>query len=59
MSGVVNLNKARKARDRAAKKAAADANAAKHGQSKAARVLQATRDEKAKRLLDGHEREER
>nr|WP_301270770.1 MULTISPECIES: DUF4169 family protein [unclassified Roseobacter] len=51
------MNKARKARDMVEKKANADANAIKHGQSKAARLLQATRDEQARKLLDGHERE--
>ena len=57
MSTPINLNKAGKALDMAAKKANADANATKHGQSKAARLLQATRDEQARKLLDGHERE--
>lgn len=49
---VVNLNKARKARDRAADKARADANAAKHGRTKAQRLLEATQAEKARRALD-------
>ena len=50
---VTNLNKARKARDRAAEKAQADANALKHGRSKAERLLEAAREEKARRALDG------
>ncbi len=49
---VVNLNKARKARDRAAEKAQADANALKHGRTKAERLLEAARAEKAKRTLN-------
>lgn len=52
MSQPVNLNKARKARDRAAEKAQADANALKHGRTKAERLLEAAQAEKAKRALD-------
>ncbi|SMY07560.1 DUF4169 family protein [Flavimaricola marinus] len=48
----INLNKARKARDRAADKARADANAVKHGRSKAERVVEAARAEQASRRLD-------
>ena len=48
----INLNKVRKARDRAADKAQADANAAKFGRSKAERLLDAARAEKAKTALD-------
>jgi len=48
----VNLNHARKARDRAADKARADANAAKHGRTKAERLAEAARAERAARLLD-------
>jgi len=55
---VVNLARARKERARAAKKARADANAAKHGRTKAQRMLDAARDEKAGKLLDGHEIDE-
>jgi phage protein D len=55
---VTNLNKARKARDRAAEKAQADANALKHGRSKAERLLEAAREEKARRALDGAKFEE-
>ncbi len=59
MSGsVVNLNKARKARDRAEEKAQADANALKHGRSKAQRLLEATQAEKARRVLDQSKFEE-
>jgi len=49
---VVNLNKARKAQDRAKEKAQADANAVKHGRTKAQRLLEATQAEKARRALD-------
>jgi phage protein D len=55
---VTNLNKARKARDRAAEKAQADANALKHGRSKAERLLEAAREDKARRALDGAKFEE-
>lgn len=48
----VNLNKARKARDRAAGKAQADANAVRHGRTKAERLLEATRAAQAKARLD-------
>lgn len=55
---VVNLNKARKSRDRAAKKAQADANVLTHGRSKAERLLEAARVEKARRALDQAKLEE-
>lgn len=55
---VVNLNRARKARDRAEEKAQADANAVRHGRTKAERMLEAARAEKAKRALDGAKFEE-
>ncbi len=55
---VTNLNKARKARDRAAEKAQADANALKHGRTKAERLLEAAQAEKARRALDGAKFEE-
>lgn len=48
----INLNKVRKARDRAADKAEADANAVKHGRSKAERMLDASRADKARTALD-------
>ena len=48
----INLNKLRKARDRAAEKAQADANAVKFGRSKAERMLDAARAEKARTALD-------
>ncbi|MBU1836069.1 DUF4169 family protein [Loktanella salsilacus] len=48
----INLNKVRKARDRATEKAEADANAVKHGRSKAERMLDAARADKARTALD-------
>ena len=55
---VVNQNRARKARDRAAEKAEADANALKHGRTKAQRLLEAAQTEQARRVLDGAKFEE-
>ena len=49
---VVSLNKARKARGRAVEKAQADANAVKHGRTKAQRLLEAAQADKARRALD-------
>lgn len=43
----VNLNQARKARDRAAEKAKADENAIRFGRTKAERVLDAARAKQA------------
>ena len=54
----VNLNRARKDRERAEAKRRADANALKFGRSKAERVLAATRAEKARRMLDAHRLED-
>ena len=48
----INLNKVRKIRDRAADKAQADANAVKFGRSKAERLLDAARADKARSALD-------
>ena len=48
----INLNKVRKVRDRAADKAQADANAVKFGRSKAERLLDAARADKARSALD-------
>ncbi len=52
MSEIVNLNKIRKDRERTAKKAEADVNAAKHGRTKADRMAEATRDAQTKARLD-------
>jgi hypothetical protein len=48
----INLNKVRKVRDRAAEKAEADVNAVKFGRSKAERLLDAARADKARTALD-------
>lgn len=52
MTDPINLNKIRKIRDHAAEKARADANAVKHGRTKAARVADAANAEVARRRLD-------
>ena len=49
---VVNLNKARKAKTKAEDKAQADQNAARFGQTKAARVMTAASAAHAKARLD-------
>jgi hypothetical protein len=54
----INLARARKERARAEARAQADANAAKFGRTKAERLMDATRAEKARRLLDQHRRDE-
>jgi hypothetical protein len=54
MSDIVNLNRARKDRARAEAKALADANAARHGRTKAERVLEALQSERARKILDQH-----
>lgn len=58
MSGdIVNLRAARKLRDRAKRRAQADANAARFGLTKAERKLQQTRADKARATLEAHRRE--
>jgi hypothetical protein len=58
MSGkIVNLRTARKQAARAEARREAAANAARHGEDKAARRLTEVRAEKAKRDLDGHRRD--
>ncbi|GGL59292.1 DUF4169 family protein [Wenxinia marina] len=52
--GPINLNRVRKEKARAERKAQADANAAKFGRSKGERLLDAARAEAAKKRLDGH-----
>ncbi|WP_375281776.1 DUF4169 family protein [Pseudooctadecabacter sp.] len=52
MTEIVNLNRVRKDRDRTAKKAEADQNAAKFGRTKAERLAEAARDARAKQQLD-------
>ncbi len=57
MPDPVNLNRFRKQRQRAERKRKADANAASFGRSRAMRILEATRNEKARRMLDAHARD--
>ena len=54
---IVNLRRARKDRERAAKEDAAQANRAKHGATKAESSLASARKDKAARDLDAHRRE--
>jgi hypothetical protein len=54
MAEIVNLRTARKQKAREDARALAAANAARHGQGKAARALQQAEADKAARLLDGH-----
>ena len=53
----VNLNHIRKDRARAAARKVADVNAAKFGRTKAEKVLEAARQAKAVRNLDGQKRD--
>ena len=57
MSEPLNLNKLRKQRDRAARKARADENTVKFGQTKAQKDALKQRAERATRKLDAHKRE--
>ncbi|MFZ0099637.1 MAG: DUF4169 family protein [Gemmobacter sp.] len=57
MAEVVNLNRFRKDRQRAEKRAEADANAARFGRTKAEKDLEKQRAAKAARELDAHQRE--
>ena len=57
MAKIVNLNKARKTRDRVKKRAQADENALKFGLTKTQKDLNRSREEKSARDLDGHEKE--
>lgn len=56
MSEPVNLNKARKARDRAQAKTEAGANRLRFGRTKAERQAAATEQARASRDLEGHRR---
>ena len=57
MAEIVNLRTVKKQAARKAARSDADANAAKHGRTKAERALEKARLEKAARALDGHKRE--
>ena len=58
MAEIINLRRARKARDRAASATQADANRAQHGRTGAEKQAQAAASERERRLLDGAKREE-
>ena len=57
MGDVVNLNRARKAKAGAERKAAAAANRVAHGRTQAQKALERARADKAARELDGHKRD--
>jgi len=57
MGKPVNLNRFRKNKARAEKKARAEQNAVSFGRGKAEKELERARAEKARRDLDGHERD--
>jgi hypothetical protein len=57
MSQPVNLRQARKLRDRAKKRAQADANAALHGRSKSQRAKESAQATRLRDHLDAHRRE--
>lgn len=54
---IVSLNKVRKVRTRADRKARADENAVRFGLTKDQKAAERARAEKARRALDGHERD--
>ena len=58
MSEPVNLNRYRKAKTRAEKKARADENAVKFGRTKAQKSIEKARADKAKSIIDLHKRDE-
>ena len=58
MSEPVNLNRFRKQKARAEKKARADENAVKFGRTKAEKQRDTAEREKASRYIDDHKREE-
>ncbi len=57
MAEPVNLNRFRKEKARAAKKARADENAVKFGRTKGEKLRDAQSSEKSARQLDGHKRD--
>lgn len=57
MAEIINLRAVRKAKEKASDRAQADANAVKYGRRKTDKQLESAQAEKAKRDLDGHERE--
>ncbi len=57
MAEIINLRMARKAKMRAGKAVAAEANRAKYGESKDGRRARKAEDARNRRLLDGHKLE--
>jgi hypothetical protein len=57
MAEIINLRMARKAKDRAAKAAEADASRAQHGRNKSERTATKLDQARTARLLDGAKRE--
>ncbi|MEO9653136.1 MAG: DUF4169 family protein [Roseobacter sp.] len=57
MSAPINLNKVKKERNRASRKARADENAVSFGQSKAQKDLLKAKAQKIAANLDGHKRD--
>lgn len=57
MAEIINLRQARKDRARAEKRAAGDENAARHGRSRALKLLEKARNERERDLLDAHRRD--
>ncbi len=57
MAEPVNLNRFRKEKARAARKARADENAVKHGRSKAQKTAERADRERVQNLLDGHKQD--
>jgi len=58
MSEIINLNRARKARDKSANRAAAASNRVLHGLTKAEKEAARDDRERATRLVDGHRLED-
>ncbi|PZO40353.1 MAG: DUF4169 domain-containing protein [Alphaproteobacteria bacterium] len=59
MSGIINLNRARKARDKSATRAAAASNRVLHGLTRAEKEAARVDRERATRLVDGHRLDDR
>ena len=57
MAEIINLRQAKKQAARKAARAQGDANAAKHGRTRAERDLERAQADKAARDLDGHKRD--
>ncbi|MGQ2990058.1 MAG: DUF4169 family protein [Brevundimonas sp.] len=58
MAEIINLNRARKARDKAEAKDRAAQNRVAHGRTRAEKTAAKIEAERAKRLLDGAKRED-